>query len=96
MRFDTVNKVAIWVIAVSLLVIALRPAFSISPAYAADSSSIVPFASQGAGVFWAYDRRDLGIWVYDTRNGKGFYLGKLTSLGQKMDQEGVTQIPFVR
>jgi len=62
----------------------------------AKSGRIVPFASQGGGVFWAYDKETLAIYVYDTKNGQSYFLGKLSQLGKPMDQAGVRAIPFLR
>jgi hypothetical protein len=127
LRSDRSLRIALWIIAVSLAVIALRPLAGIEYAQAqsplekilgsgqekqgkqkssaqsseqlgasASTGRIVPFASQGGGVFWAYDRETLAIYVYDTKDGQGYYLGKLSQLGKQMDQTGVRNIPFLR
>jgi len=106
---DRSLRIALWIIAISLAVIALRPIVGIKDVQAqsgavssgqlggsAESGRIVPFASQGAGVFWAYDRQTLAIYVYDTRNGECYYLGKLSQLGKPMNQSGVQTVPFLR
>jgi hypothetical protein len=100
---DRSLRIAIWIIALSLAVIALRPIVEIKDVQAqsqlsgsAESGRIVPFASQGAGVFWAYDRQTLAIYVYDTRDGQCYFLGKLSQLGKPMNQSGVQTVPFLR
>ena len=127
LKDDRSLRVAIWIIAISLAVIALKPLANVEYAQAqspldkilgtsqggqekqktsatsseqlgssAASGKIVPFASQGGGVFWAYDRDTMAIYVYDSRNGQGYYLGKLSQLGKPMDQNGVRNTPFLR
>jgi hypothetical protein len=100
---DRSLKIALWIIALSLAVIALRPMVDIKDVQAQSQLSgsvalgrIVPFASQGGGAFWAYDRETLAIYVYDAKDGQGYYLGKLSQLGKPMDQTGVKTIPFLR
>ena len=100
---DRSLRIAIWIIALSLAVIALRPIVEIKDARAQSqldgsvaTGRIVPFASQGGGAFWAYDRDTLAIYVYDAKDGQGYYLGKLSQLGKPMDQTGVRTIPFLR
>jgi hypothetical protein len=124
LKSDRSLRIAVWIIAVFLGVIALRPLVGLEAAQAesafeklrsagegkqkstapsseqqgstAASGKIVPFASQGGGVFWAYDRETMGIYVYNTVDGRGYYLGKISQLGKPMDQAGVRDIPFLR
>lgn len=121
---DRSLRIALWIIAISLAVIALRPLVVIDKAQAqspldkiigagqgkqkestppteqlgaaAASGRIVPFGIQGGGAFWAYDRETLAIYLYDVRDGQGYYLGKLSQLGKPMDQSGVRNVPFLR
>lgn len=120
---DRSLRIAVWIIALSLAAIALRPIVNIKDAQAespiekffgldqgqpkdtptseqlggsASSGRIVPFGIQGNGAFWAYDRETLGIYIYDVKDGRSYYLGKISQLGRPMNQTGVTAIPSIR
>jgi hypothetical protein len=99
-RVDFSTRIALWVIAVALVLLAVQPFVGAQAASSTGPKApagAVPFGIQGMGVFWVYDNQTGKVYLYDVKDGgRVYYVGRIHQLGRGLDMEGVGQVPFVR